>query len=69
MINWITILKEKEILRAELIKIELEKYGIETVLLNKVDHNYPVLGIIEIKVPLEKSEEAKLIIQDFNAND
>lgn len=67
--NWITVFKEKDRMRAELLKNELENNNIESVILDKVDHNYPVLGIVEIKVLESKKTLAEQIINDFRIDD
>ncbi|MCP9748446.1 putative signal transducing protein [Lacihabitans sp. CS3-21] len=67
--NWITVFKEKDRMRAELLKNELENNNIETVILDKVDHNYPVLGIVEIKVLESQKTLAEQIINDFRIDD
>ena len=69
MPKWITILKDQERLSAELIKNDLINRGIEAVILDKVDHNYPVFGLVEIKVQEHQAEMAKLIVKDFRIND
>ncbi|OYU65584.1 MAG: hypothetical protein CFE22_13075 [Cytophagaceae bacterium BCCC1] len=67
--NWVTVFKEKDRMRAELLKNELENNNIETVILDKVDHNYPVLGIVEIKVLESQKTLAEQIINDFRIDD
>jgi hypothetical protein len=67
--NWVTVFKEKDRMRAELLKNELENNNIESVILDKVDHNYPILGIVEIKVLESYKTLAKQIINDFNIDD
>lgn len=67
--NWVTVFKEKDRMRAELLKIELENNNIESVILDKVDHNYPVLGIVEIKVLESNKPLAEHIINDFRIDD
>jgi hypothetical protein len=67
--NWITVFKEKDRMRAELLKNELENNSIESVILDKVDHNYPVLGIVEIKVLESQKTLAEQIINDFRIDD
>lgn len=67
--NWVTIYKEKDRIRAELLKNELENNNIESVILDKVDHNYPVLGIVEIKVLESNQILAEHIINDFRIDD
>jgi hypothetical protein len=69
MVNWVTIFKEKDRMRAELLKNELENNSIESVILDKVDHNYPVLGIVEIKVMESDKILAEQIIKEFRFND
>lgn len=67
--NWITVFNEKSRMRAELLKNELEKNNIEVVLLDKVDHVYPVIGEVEIKVLESHLEQAEHIIKDFRFDD
>lgn len=69
MANWVTVFKEKDRMRAELLKNELENNNIESVILDKVDHNYPVLGIVEIKVQESQKALADVIINDFRIDD
>jgi Putative prokaryotic signal transducing protein len=69
MANWVTVFKEKDRMRAELLKNELENNHIESVVLDKVDHNYPVLGAVEIKVVESQKALAEQIIKDFRFND
>ncbi|MBP8156510.1 MAG: DUF2007 domain-containing protein [Leadbetterella sp.] len=69
MANWVTVFKEKDRMRAELLKNELENNNIESVILDKVDHNYPVLGIVEIKVQESQKALAEIIINDFRIDD
>jgi hypothetical protein len=67
--NWVTVFKEKDRMRAELLKNELENNYIESVILDKVDHNYPLLGIVEIKVLDSNQALAEHIINDFRIDD
>lgn len=67
--NWVTVFKEKNRMRAELLKNELENNSIEAVILDKVDHNYPVLGEVEIKVLVSNQALAEHIIKDFRFDD
>jgi hypothetical protein len=67
--NWVTVFKEKDRMRAELLKNELENNHIESVILDKVDHNYPLLGIVEIKVLDSNQAPAEHIINDFRIDD
>ncbi len=67
--NWITVFKEKDRMRAELLKNELENNNIESVIMDKVDHNYPVLGVVEIKVLESQKTLAEQIINDFRIDD
>ena len=69
MAKWVTVFKEKDRMRAELLKNELENNNIESVILDKVDHNYPVLGIVEIKVQESQKALADVIINDFRIDD
>ena len=67
--NWVTVFKEKDRMRAELLRNELENNNVESVILDKVDHNYPVLGIVEIKVLETQKTLAEQIINDFRIDD
>lgn len=67
--NWVTVFKEKDRMRAELLRNELENNNVESVILDKVDHNYPVLGIVEIKVLESQKTLAEQIINDFRIDD
>jgi hypothetical protein len=67
--NWVTVFKEKDRMRAELLKNELENNNIESVILDKVDHNYPILGILEIKVLESNKTLAEQLINDFRIDD
>ena len=67
--NWITVFNEKSRMLAELLKNELEKNNIEVVLLDKVDHVYPVIGEVEIKVLESHLVQAEQIIKDFRFDD
>lgn len=69
MANWVTVFKEKDRMRAELLKNELGNNSIEAVILDRVDHNYPVLGIVEIKVMESDKSQAEEIIKEFRFND
>jgi hypothetical protein len=67
--NWVTVFKEKDRVRAELLKNELENNNIEAVILDKVDHNYPILGMVEIRVLESNQALAEHIIKDFRFDD
>ncbi|MCP9767356.1 hypothetical protein EGI22_05500 [Lacihabitans sp. LS3-19] len=67
--QWITVFKEKVRSRAELLKNELENNNVPAVIFDKVDHVYPMLGIVEIKVRESQKEQAESIIKEFRFND
>ncbi|MCF8325150.1 MAG: DUF2007 domain-containing protein [Leadbetterella sp.] len=67
--NWVTVFKEKDRMRAELLRNELENNNIESVIMDKVDHNYPILGVVEIKVLESQKSLAEQIINDFRIDD
>ena len=67
--NWVTVFKEKDRMRAELLSNELENNNIESVIMDKVDHNYPILGVVEIKVLESQKTLAEQIINDFRVDD
>jgi hypothetical protein len=67
--NWVTVFKEKDRMLAELLRNELENNNIESVIMDKVDHNYPILGVVEIKVLESQKSLAEQIINDFRIDD
>jgi Putative prokaryotic signal transducing protein len=69
MSEWVTVYKEKIRARAELLKNELESKGIDVVILDKVDHIYPVLGMVELRVLSNKKMEAVELINEFRFDD
>lgn len=67
--NWITVYKDKNKYKVELLKNELLNNGIEAVVMDKIDQSYPVIGSAEIKVEESKKEAAENLIKDFIFND
>jgi hypothetical protein len=67
--NWITVYNSNDRIRTELIKNELINKGINAVILDKIDGNFPVLGPIAIHVPEEQAEEALKYIEDISLNE
>ena len=67
--QWVTVFNEKVRSRAELLKNELENNQVAAVIFDKVDHVYPVLGTVEIKVRESQKERAEFIIKEFRFND
>lgn len=65
MENWTKIYHNPNEFKVELIKNELINHGIQAVILNKVDHNYPVFGVSELMVATADKDIALTIINDF----
>lgn len=69
MSNWEKVYESNDRVITELIKNEMINQGINAVILNKVDTNYPMIGLSQIKVPEEQVEKAKKIIELHSSND
>jgi hypothetical protein len=69
MSEWVTVYKDKDQFRVEILKNELINQGIDAVVLNKKDGIYPILGQLELKVNVLQKEMATLIITNYNSND
>jgi hypothetical protein len=69
MDNWIKIYHDNNEYKVELIKNELLNHNIQAVILNKVDHNYPVFGLSELMVSVTDKDIALTIINDFIKNE
>lgn len=69
MSEWISIFKDKDQYKVELIKNELINNDIEAVVLNKVDHNYPILGFSELRVMSDDKVRAEALVNQYLLND
>ncbi len=69
MSEWICVYKDKDQYKVELIKNELINNDIEAVVLNKVDHNYPILGFSELRVMSDDKVRAKVLVNQYLLND
>lgn len=62
MENWERILNTKNSARAEIARGMLEEHGINAVIINKKDSNYPMFGFFEVLVPLQDADIAKTLL-------
>ncbi len=69
MSEWICVYKDKDQHKVELIKNELINNDIEAVVLNKVDHNYPILGFSELRVMSDDKFRAEVLVNQYLLND
>ncbi len=69
MSEWICVYKDKDQYKVELIKNELINNDIEAVVLNKVDHNYPILGFSELRVMSDDKFRAEVLVNQYLLND
>lgn len=69
MANWVAIFTSKDRIRTELIKNELILQGINAVILDKIDGNFPMVGPVTINVPVDQSETAKKYIEALNLDE
>lgn len=69
MSEWIIIYKDKDQYKVELIKNELINNDIEAVVLNKVDHNYPILGFSELRIMSVDKVRAEVLLKQYLLND
>jgi Putative prokaryotic signal transducing protein len=65
--DWITVLKTKNTIEAEMCKAKLIENGINAIILDKKDSNYPVLGEIEVMVLAQDLKQAQSIINVVHA--
>ncbi len=66
--DWITVYTTSDIIEATMLKNNLESAGIETIIFDKHDSNFPAWGdlaIIKIDVRKKSAAEAKEIINDI----
>ncbi|MFC3813092.1 hypothetical protein [Lacihabitans lacunae] len=69
MSNWTSVYKGKNIFRANVLKNELAEKGIESIVIDKIDHLYPFLGYAELLVNKDQVEIAKITIDNFVLDD
>ncbi len=69
MKNWSTLLKTNDLNKANLLKLKLFDLGIECVIINKIDQNYPLIGIAELRVFENEIERAKELLLELNENE
>jgi hypothetical protein len=62
-VNWIKVLSTEDAIKAELAKSVLQSHQIESVVVNKQDSAYVVLGFSEVLVPEEQAEQALEILK------
>lgn len=67
MENWERIMNTKNSARAEIARGVLEEHGINAVIINKKDSNYPMFGFFEVLVLLQDVENAKNLLTDENS--
>jgi tellurite resistance-related uncharacterized protein len=63
--DWITVYAASDIIEATMLKDNLESAGIETIIIDKQDSNFPAWGdlsVIKIDVKKTDAEEAKKLI-------
>ena len=62
-VKWIKVLNTEDGIKAELAKSVLQSHQIESVVVNKQDSAYVVLGFSEVLVPEEQAEQALEILK------
>ena len=62
-VNWIKVLQTEDLLKADLAKSILRTHEIESVVVDKQDSAYVVLGYAELHVPSEKVTQAVEILK------
>ncbi len=71
--DWITVYTTSDFIEATMLKSNLESAGMETVIIDKHDSNFPAWGdlsVIKIDVKKTNAAEAREIIEDIlNRND
>ncbi len=63
MADWINVFKTSNIIDAEMMKAVLSDYGIESVIVNKIDSSLLIFGEATVYCPPEFAEEAKQVIR------
>lgn len=69
MTKWITVYTSKDSIRTELIKNELILQGINAVIVDKKDGNFPMIGPIAIHVPEDQLDTAKTYIDSLHLDE
>jgi aspartate/glutamate racemase len=64
--SWTSILKTKNTIQAHVFKTRLIESGIQAVVLDRVDHVYPVFGEVELRVQTQNTKEALNLINKKN---
>jgi Putative prokaryotic signal transducing protein len=64
--EWITVLKTKNTMEAEMCKMKLLENDIKAIIFDKKDSNYPVIGELEVKVMNQYLAQAKTIMNIIN---
>ena len=64
MENWEVVYKTDKNVRAEIARSILEENGINAVIINKQDSNYPVFGFSQVYVPINDVVLAQTILQN-----
>jgi aspartate/glutamate racemase len=64
--EWITVLKTKNTMEAEMCKMKLLENDIKAIIFDKKDSNYPVIGELEVKVMNQDLAQAKTIMNIIN---
>jgi hypothetical protein len=67
MENWESVFKTGQNVRAEIARSVLEENGINAVIINKQDSNYPVFGFSEVFVPINEAALALTILTNESA--
>ncbi|MBX2931496.1 MAG: DUF2007 domain-containing protein [Chitinophagaceae bacterium] len=63
MNNWFLLYSTKNMVEASILQGMLEENQIPVHVLNKLDSSYPVIGDIELYVPIHLKEIAQALIQ------
>lgn len=61
--DWVKIYDSQESLKINVAKARLNDHGIESVVMDKKDSAYVVIGRSELYVPKDKAEEAVKILE------
>ncbi len=67
--DWITVYTTYDVVEAEMLRANLSGAGIEAVVLNEKDSNFPGPGdtaVVKLNVRPDDFEDAKKIIEDIN---
>ncbi|HYV93730.1 MAG TPA: DUF2007 domain-containing protein [Chitinophagales bacterium] len=62
--EWIKVFETTKMHRALIVQSILQEHEIESVILNKQDSSYIILGEIHVMVKLEDSIDAMIILED-----